>query len=82
VERRPGVAVPGVLCCWASAVAVVAAYWAVDPLAGQLIAPSAVWISVAAYLIYSIWDINDRPGELYPTVGESRRIAERAGAMQ
>jgi tryptophan-rich sensory protein len=28
------------------------------PTAGFLIAPSAVWISVAAFLVYSIWKIN------------------------
>lgn len=34
MEQRLGVAVPGVLCCFASALAVVAAYAQVDPTAG------------------------------------------------
>lgn len=43
VEKRLGVAVPGVLCCFASALAVVAAYYNTDSSAGLLLSPSAVW---------------------------------------
>eukprot|EP00967_Tisochrysis_lutea_P104769 scaffold159288_cov19-Tisochrysis_lutea.AAC.1 len=37
VEKRMGVAVPGVLCCWASAVAAFVAYYQADQTAGQLL---------------------------------------------
>mmetsp|Transcript_25712 Transcript_25712/g.69781 ORF Transcript_25712/g.69781 Transcript_25712/m.69781 type:complete len:277 (+) Transcript_25712:95-925(+) len=70
VEKRMGVAVPGVLCCWASAVAAFVAYYQADQTAGQLLAPSAVWIGIASALIYSIWDLNRLPDgsrdSLYP----------------
>lgn len=55
-----GVAVPGVLCCWASSLAVAAAYYSTDATAGYVIAPSAVWIGIASALIISIWDLNGR----------------------
>ncbi|KAJ9519897.1 hypothetical protein QJQ45_014624 [Haematococcus lacustris] len=73
VERRLGVAVPGVLCCLASALAVTTAYYSADTQAGLVLAPSAVWIGIASALIYSIWDLNGR-AVLYPTKGESRAI--------
>ncbi|KAJ9520005.1 hypothetical protein QJQ45_029953, partial [Haematococcus lacustris] len=73
VERRLGVAVPGVLCCLASALAVTTAYYSADAQAGLVLAPSAVWIGIASALIYSIWDLNGRAA-LYPTKGESRAI--------
>ncbi|KAF5831969.1 TspO/MBR-related protein [Dunaliella salina] len=70
IEKRMGVAVPGVLCCWASAVAATVAYYQADHTAGQLLAPSAVWIGIASALIYSIWDLNRLPDgsrdSLYP----------------
>jgi len=79
VERRAGVAVPGVLCCLASCVAAVAAYYNTDTTAGLVLAPSAVWISIASLLIYSIWDLNGRD-PLYPTKGESELIEQRSSA--
>lgn len=46
---------------------VVFQYYNVVPTAGYLIAPSAVWISVATFLVYTIWRINPGPdGELEP----------------
>ena len=50
VERRLGVAVVGVGCVLLSVYNVVLQYWKVTPNAGYLIAPSAVWISVATVL--------------------------------
>ena len=61
VERRLGTACLGVACVLASVYAVVAKYYAVAPKAGVMIAPSAVWISVATVLVWTIWKIN--PGE-------------------
>ena len=36
VEKRTGVAVPGVLACWAGVAAVVATYFSVSPTAGEV----------------------------------------------
>ena len=34
------------------------AFYAVAPLAGAILAPSAVWISIASVLTWTIWKIN------------------------
>jgi len=58
VEKRLGTAVLGVGAVTLSVYNVVFQFYRVLPTAGFLIAPSAVWISVAAFLVYSIWKIN------------------------
>jgi len=40
---------------------VVFRYYRASATAGFLIAPSALWISVAAFLVYTIWKINPGP---------------------
>jgi tryptophan-rich sensory protein len=47
-------------------VAAVRAYYKFVPLAGLVLLPSAVWISVANVLVYSIWALNGKE-PLYPT---------------
>ena len=59
-EKRLGTAVVGVCAVLASVYNVVYQYWSVTPTAGVLIAPSAVWITVATVLVYTIWKINPR----------------------
>ena len=59
-EKRLGTAVVGVCAVLASVYNVVYQYWSVSVKAGALIAPSAVWISVATLLVYTIWKINPR----------------------
>ena len=67
VEQRLGTAVIGVACVLVSVYNVVFQYYNVSHNAGYLIAPSAVWISIATFLVYTIWQINPRPdGELEP----------------
>lgn len=59
VEGRLGAAVPAVLLGpLASSVAVVAIYWQVVPLAGQLLLPMVVWLGIASALVISIWQLN------------------------
>lgn len=77
VERRLGAAVPGVACVWASVLFAAAQYSSVSPLAGQLLALTAVWITIAGALIADTWKINSEEaggkweGEpLYPYKGE------------
>jgi len=60
VERRMGTAVIGVGFVWMSVVSAVYLYWTTSPLAGLVLAPSAVWLTVASVLVYSIWDLNGR----------------------
>lgn len=74
VERRLGAAVPGVLCVWASALFAASTYYSVLPMAGQVLLPMCLWITVAAALVTDTWRINNTDGAepLYPYVGATR----------
>lgn len=71
VERRLGAAVPGVLCVWASVIFAAYTYYQAVPLAGQLLLPTCLWITVAAALIADTWRVNNSAGDepLYPYRG-------------
>ena len=60
-----------VLAVLASVYAAVATYYAVLPTAGLLLAPSALWISIASVLTWTIWDMNDRE-PLLPRQGDGK----------
>jgi tryptophan-rich sensory protein len=68
VEKRLGTAVLGVLFVLASVFNATYLYYKTLPLAGKILAPSCVWLSVATFLIFSIWRLNnqifDRPSLL------------------
>mmetsp|Transcript_36082 Transcript_36082/g.115499 ORF Transcript_36082/g.115499 Transcript_36082/m.115499 type:complete len:303 (-) Transcript_36082:181-1089(-) len=66
VEQRKGVSAVGVLAVWTSVVAAVKAFYDVAPAAGLILAPSAVWISIASVLTWTIWRINPPLQPLYP----------------
>lgn len=72
VEQRKGVSALGVLAVWTSVVAAVKAYYDVAPLAGYLLAPSAVWISIASVLTWTIWKINPPLEPLLPQKGDGQ----------
>ena len=66
VERRLGAAVPVVILGpWLSALIVTIFYWQINPLAGIILAPSCVWLTVAAVLVFRIWQLNGKE-PLYP----------------
>lgn len=66
VERRLGAAVPVVILGpWLSAVVVTAIYWQTNPLAGMTLSFSCVWLTVAAVLVFRIWQLNGSE-PLYP----------------
>ena len=58
VEGRLGTAFGGVVFVLASVLYAVNAYFHVSQLAGFILAPSAVWLSIATFLVYSIWQLN------------------------
>ena len=58
VEQRKGTAVAGVAFVWASVMSVIYLYHQTLPLAGMVLAPSGLWLSIASFLIYSIWRLN------------------------
>jgi translocator protein len=66
VERRLGAAVPVVILGpWLSALMVTAIYWQTVPLAGMILSFSCVWLTVAAALVFRIWQLNGSE-PLYP----------------
>ena len=66
VERRLGAAVPVVILGpWLSALVVTAVYWQTVPLAGMILSFSCVWLTVAAALVFRIWQLNGSE-PLYP----------------
>ncbi|MEH2252491.1 TspO/MBR family protein [Nostoc sp.] len=59
VERRLGAAVPVVILGpWLSAVVVTVIYWQTNPVAGMTLSFSCVWLTVAAVLVFRIWQLN------------------------
>ena len=72
-ERRLGTSAIGVLFVLASVLNVVRSYNEVSPLAACIIAPSALWLTVATALVWTIWRINytaqGKPS-LFPSVEE------------
>jgi len=67
VEKKLGVAAVGVLFVVGSAYNVVYQYYKVVPTAGYVIAPLAVWLTIATTLVWGIWCINTPREPLYPT---------------
>lgn len=87
VERRLGAAVPGVLSVWLSVLFAVYCYNQALPTAGTILAPTAVWITVAAALVTDTWRINNEGGDepLYPYKSPSAQTSfwfESGGAGQ
>lgn len=58
VENRLGTAFLGVNFVFASVLFAVYQYYLTLPLAGKILAPSAVWLLVASFLVFSIWRLN------------------------
>jgi benzodiazapine receptor len=77
VERRLGTSAVGVLAVLASVYAAVTVYYAVLPTAGLLLAPSALWISIATVLTWTIWSMNTPRQPLLPQEGEGKNAPLR-----
>lgn len=60
VERRLGTAVLGVQFVLLSGLAAIAEYYAVNKGAGLVLAPSGLWLSIANFLVFSIWRLNSQ----------------------
>jgi tryptophan-rich sensory protein len=70
VEGRLGHAVPVVIVGpLLSVIVVTASYYQTLPLAGWVIAPSAVWLAIATLLCVSLWRLNGQE-PIYPVVAK------------
>eukprot|EP00227_Mantoniella_beaufortii_P014081 CAMPEP_0197590114 /NCGR_PEP_ID=MMETSP1326-20131121/10810_1 /TAXON_ID=1155430 /ORGANISM="Genus nov. species nov., Strain RCC2288" /LENGTH=348 /DNA_ID=CAMNT_0043155115 /DNA_START=15 /DNA_END=1061 /DNA_ORIENTATION=- len=80
VEKRLGTAVLGVGCVLLSVYNVVWQYYGASATAGYIIAPSALWISVAAFLVYTIWKINPGPDGVCEPLLPRKQVLQVAAA--
>ena len=53
------------------------AFYRTLPLAGIVLAPSAVWISIASVLTWTIWSLNPPLQPLLPQRGDGKAAALR-----
>lgn len=72
VERRIGVSAGSCAVVLASVALAVWAFYGALPRAGYLLAPSAVWISVACLLSWDLWRLNEPRQRLVPTVADGK----------
>lgn len=56
--RRPGAAIPVVLALWAAVLATVVVFWRLDTVAGLLLLPYLVWVTLASALNVRIHQLN------------------------
>jgi len=77
VEARRGVSAVGVLVVLASVYTAVYKYARVLSAAGWVLAPSAVWISIATVLTWSIWKMNTPLEPLLPVRGDGKNVPLR-----
>ena len=81
VEKRMGTAVLGVAFVWASALYATYLYYKQMPLAGKILFPSCIWLTVASLLVYSIWRMNaiylNERRSLFPSKEEGPRSTWR-----
>lgn len=55
-----GPAFADIVLLWLLIVATLMAFWRIRPLAGALLVPYLLWVSFAAALNYSVWQLNPR----------------------
>lgn len=56
--HRGALAFADILLLWGLIVATLACFWRITPLAGVLLVPYLLWVSFAAALNYSVWQLN------------------------
>ncbi len=56
--RLGAMAFADVILLWGLIVATLVAFWRIKPLAGALLVPYLLWVSFAAVLNYTVWQLN------------------------
>lgn len=57
-QQNPGAAFAEIIVLWAMIVLTMVLFWRVNRWAGLLLLPYIAWVSFAAYLNFSIWQLN------------------------
>jgi tryptophan-rich sensory protein len=58
--QRGALAFADIVLLWALILATLVAFWRIRPLAGALLVPYLLWVSFAAALNYSVWQLNSQ----------------------
>jgi len=56
--HRGALAFADIVLLWVLIVATLASFWRVRPIAGALLIPYLLWVSFAAFLNFSVWQLN------------------------
>jgi benzodiazapine receptor len=56
--RNPGLGFVDIILLWIAIAATLVAFWRRSALAGLLFVPYLAWVTLAAVLNYSIWQLN------------------------
>ncbi len=56
--QRPDLAFAEIVVLWAAILALVLLFWRIRPLAGALLLPYLAWVTFAAFLNYTLWQMN------------------------
>ena len=78
VERRLGVSALLCPCVLASVLYATKSFrMGPAPVAGLILAPSCVWITIACVLTFAIWDINEPRQSVLPKIGDNKNAPVR-----
>jgi benzodiazapine receptor len=58
--QRPGLAFAEIMVLWSMILVTMLSFWRVSTTAGMLFLPYLAWVSFAAYLNFTIWQLNRR----------------------
>mmetsp|Transcript_19150 Transcript_19150/g.55677 ORF Transcript_19150/g.55677 Transcript_19150/m.55677 type:complete len:183 (-) Transcript_19150:5216-5764(-) len=72
IEKRLGVSAIGCVVVWLSVWNAIFRYYTTVPLAGKVLSPSGVWISIATILTASIWRMNQPVQPVWPVKGDGK----------
>ncbi len=56
--KNPGLAFAEIVLLWLAIVVTVISFWRVEQFAGWLLAPYLAWVSFAAFLNFTLWQMN------------------------
>lgn len=57
-KHEMGLAFLEILVLWAAILACVILFWELNPISGILLVPYILWVTFAAYLNYTLWQLN------------------------